>query len=266
MSSRSISKEGYFQKEIKFALDVADEKPEGTIFVIPLKLEDCDVPRRLIKWQWVNYFEGQGFSRLILALRERAKELELSIIPGDGPLNTVRKPIQEDSGRILYRSADLRNLLQQVRNGRIIEKDIEKLPSKTVVGISFEALDETLSAFKTESRKAEEKRMILKFIGIGESFHEWQEKNNKIHCFRNVDKSNNKEVIMQRIPVSSSNISAIGYEKQSQILEISFLNGSIYQYYDFPEHLYSGLMNASSHGRYLNAYIKQGGFSYKQIH
>ncbi|MBL0347269.1 toll/interleukin-1 receptor domain-containing protein [Candidatus Villigracilis affinis] len=44
LSKDSINKEGYIQKEIKQALDVADEKPDGTIFIIPLRLEDCDVP------------------------------------------------------------------------------------------------------------------------------------------------------------------------------------------------------------------------------
>jgi hypothetical protein len=47
LSKISIKKEGYFQKEIKKILDVADEKPEGTIFVVPLRLDDCQVPRRL---------------------------------------------------------------------------------------------------------------------------------------------------------------------------------------------------------------------------
>ena len=54
--SRSPATKGYVQKEIKFALDAADEKPEGTIFLIPLKLEECDVPDRLSRWQWVNLF------------------------------------------------------------------------------------------------------------------------------------------------------------------------------------------------------------------
>src|SRR2546426_12139822 len=39
LSRSSITKEGYVQKEIRFALDVAAEKPEGTIFVIPVRLE-----------------------------------------------------------------------------------------------------------------------------------------------------------------------------------------------------------------------------------
>ena len=40
LSHSSVEKEGYIQKEIKFALDVADEKPEGTIFIIPIKLDN----------------------------------------------------------------------------------------------------------------------------------------------------------------------------------------------------------------------------------
>jgi hypothetical protein len=38
LSRGSVSKAGYVQKEIKFALDVADEQPEGAIFIIPLRL------------------------------------------------------------------------------------------------------------------------------------------------------------------------------------------------------------------------------------
>ena len=75
LSQHSINKEGYVQKEIKFALDVADEKPEGTIFLIPLRLEECDVPERLSAWQWVNFYEDDGYTRLVRALRQRAADL-----------------------------------------------------------------------------------------------------------------------------------------------------------------------------------------------
>lgn len=50
---------------------MADEQPEGTIFLIPLKLEECEVPERLSEWQWVNLFEERGFERLMRALRTR---------------------------------------------------------------------------------------------------------------------------------------------------------------------------------------------------
>jgi hypothetical protein len=71
LSLQSTTKEGFVQKEIKYALDVADEKPEGTIFIIPVRLEDCDVPSRLKRWHWVNLFEEKGYTRLLAALRLR---------------------------------------------------------------------------------------------------------------------------------------------------------------------------------------------------
>jgi formylglycine-generating enzyme required for sulfatase activity len=81
LSRNSINKAGYVQKEIKFALDVADEQPEETIFLIPLKLEECDVPERLSRWQWVNLFNPNGYERLRRALRVRATSLGLSPAP-----------------------------------------------------------------------------------------------------------------------------------------------------------------------------------------
>ena len=71
-SQASINKVGYIQKEIRNVLDVADEQPEGTIFLIPVKLEPCDLPDRIRRWQWVNLFEELGYGKLLRALRSRA--------------------------------------------------------------------------------------------------------------------------------------------------------------------------------------------------
>jgi hypothetical protein len=75
LSHNSINKSGYLQKEIKFALDVADEQLEGTIFLIPVKLEECDIPDRLRRWQWVDLFKENGYVRLRRALKARASKL-----------------------------------------------------------------------------------------------------------------------------------------------------------------------------------------------
>jgi len=77
LSSRAITKAGYFQKEIKYALDVADEQPEGAIFLIPLRLEECDVPERLRRPHWVDFFLERGYERLLRALQARAESLGL---------------------------------------------------------------------------------------------------------------------------------------------------------------------------------------------
>jgi hypothetical protein len=78
LSKGSVNKEGYVQKEIKMALDIADEKPEGTIFVLPSKLEECSMPDRLSRWQWLNYFETNAYEKLIRALKKRASTLGIT--------------------------------------------------------------------------------------------------------------------------------------------------------------------------------------------
>ena len=69
---------------------------------------------------------------------------------------------------------------------------------------------------------------------------------------------------MQRQPVSSSNIASIGYDQATQILEIGFLNNTVYQYFYVPLPVYLGLMAAGSHGSYLAAHIK-GHYQYQKV-
>lgn len=61
---------------------------------------------------------------------------------------------------------------------------------------------------------------------------------------------------MERTQVTSTNISAIGYDADSQTLEVEFNNGAVYQYTGVPLSEYEGFMNATSKGTYLNASIK----------
>lgn len=61
---------------------------------------------------------------------------------------------------------------------------------------------------------------------------------------------------MQRQPVRSSNIRSIGYDETSRTLEIEFTSGDVYQYFDVPQREHQALMQASSHGSYLNKNIK----------
>lgn len=80
LSKSSVTKEGYVQREIKTALDYSDEKPERTVYIIPVRLEDCKPPERLAKWHYADYFEGQrerALERLLGSLRKRAESLHL---------------------------------------------------------------------------------------------------------------------------------------------------------------------------------------------
>jgi TIR domain. len=79
LSSQSITKEGFVQKEIKIALDAADEKPDGTIFIIPAKLENCEVPERITRFHWVDLFSNDGYEWLMKALKIRANNLGITV-------------------------------------------------------------------------------------------------------------------------------------------------------------------------------------------
>ncbi len=69
---------------------------------------------------------------------------------------------------------------------------------------------------------------------------------------------------MDRTPVSSSNISAIGYDSDSEMLEVEFTNGAVYSYSGVTLGEYDGFMNADSKGKYLHANIK-GRYSYVKL-
>lgn len=77
MTQSSISKRGYLQKEVTFALDVAQEEPEGSIFLIPARLEECEVPERLRPYQWLNLYDEGGYALLLKALQARAGSLSV---------------------------------------------------------------------------------------------------------------------------------------------------------------------------------------------
>jgi hypothetical protein len=265
LSSHSVRKESFLQKEIKFALDVADEKPEGTIFIIPVKLDDCQLPSRLRHWQWVNYFEGIGYQRILGALRSRAAECGIGNMPGTGPLVRVDPPVDETSQRVLYKAADIRSLLQRYMDGDLLEEDVPLFPAETIVSITNEAMNESLNRFSDDDRRAEEKRKLLRLVGISSLYREWQEASTKNHCFRNEFEHEDSSEMIERVPVKSSNISTIGYDAQKRTLEVEFRSGSIYRYFEIPSHIHAGLMKASSHGSYLDLYVKKGGYAYEQI-
>jgi hypothetical protein len=44
LSKSSITKRGFVQREIKYALELADEQPEGSIFLIPVRIEESRSP------------------------------------------------------------------------------------------------------------------------------------------------------------------------------------------------------------------------------
>lgn len=113
VSSRYATKSGYTSREINFALDIAEEKPEGTIFIIPVRLEDIPVPDRLHDWHWCNYFEEDGHEVLMDALRVLAAQLGISTPATAGYVRPLPTSIQRDDYFDRYESG-LKVLLERL--------------------------------------------------------------------------------------------------------------------------------------------------------
>lgn len=69
---------------------------------------------------------------------------------------------------------------------------------------------------------------------------------------------------MEMHNVDSSNVAAVGYEEDSQTLQVEFNNGGTYQYFDVPQAIFEGLLGASSVGQYLNQNVK-GSYRYSRV-
>lgn len=102
LSKGSVTKEGYVQRELRIVIDFAEYKPEGTLYIMPVRLEECEPPRRLRLWQYADYFEGQrerGLQRLLVSLRRRAESLNLHFekpkLSGDDITNWLKENLEE---------------------------------------------------------------------------------------------------------------------------------------------------------------------------
>lgn len=67
ITSNSLNRRGFLQKEINQALRIWEEKLESDIYLIPVRFEDCKVPEILSRFQWVDLFGINGWDKLMSA-------------------------------------------------------------------------------------------------------------------------------------------------------------------------------------------------------
>lgn len=62
---------------------------------------------------------------------------------------------------------------------------------------------------------------------------------------------------MERSPVKSSNIRSIGHDEATNVLEVEFKTGSVYQYLAVSKSLADRFIAAPSKGRFFDTYIRE---------
>jgi hypothetical protein len=74
-SSRSVTKRGQFQSELRYALDCARRRPLDEVFVVPVRLEPCELPAQIQREvQYSDLFPDweRGVKRVVRSVRRAA--------------------------------------------------------------------------------------------------------------------------------------------------------------------------------------------------
>lgn len=72
-SARALVKRGQFQSELRYALECAAQVPPEGVFLIPVRLEPCQVPREIARqWQYTDLFPDweRGVKRVASAIHQ----------------------------------------------------------------------------------------------------------------------------------------------------------------------------------------------------
>lgn len=90
LSKESVAKQGYIQREFRMALQKMGDMPPGKIYIIPVRLDECQVPElrqeeygiNLADLQWVDLFRDGEFDRLMLAIERYFPDAVKAATPG----------------------------------------------------------------------------------------------------------------------------------------------------------------------------------------
>jgi hypothetical protein len=72
LSSNSVTKRGFLQKEVSTALDILKEKLDRDIYLIPIRLEVCEVPERIQHLHYLDIFKEESWAVLVNAIQAGA--------------------------------------------------------------------------------------------------------------------------------------------------------------------------------------------------
>jgi hypothetical protein len=69
LSMTSVVKRSYLRREFREALEKRQEMLDSDIYLIPVRLEECEIPEELREHQWVDLFAEDGWTGLVEALQ-----------------------------------------------------------------------------------------------------------------------------------------------------------------------------------------------------
>lgn len=71
--SDEFANPGFKNKELELSLQLAKQKPVGSVFIIPLRMEPCPVPDSLMAFTHLDLFRRGAYCRLLRGLRQQGR-------------------------------------------------------------------------------------------------------------------------------------------------------------------------------------------------
>ncbi|MBF0449336.1 MAG: toll/interleukin-1 receptor domain-containing protein [Candidatus Magnetomorum sp.] len=138
LSRTSVEKRGYLNKEIKWALDKQAEMPEGHIFLIPVKMESCELQHQLAGIHAVDLYADAGFDKLLRALKyqsgQKVVSTKTAYLPIDQLIQQLKNKVDklslnpQDKAEIKIQFSILESQSQSNRkNSTIIQAVLETI-------------------------------------------------------------------------------------------------------------------------------------------
>lgn len=145
ISKFTLSAEGTVQKRMRRAIDIQAEKLPGSIFLIPVRLEDCKIPdyMQLHKIQSADYFSLSGIDKLVESLLKRAEELHLlydrianynpNLRSDDAKYLKTRSELSDEVNEIVTKLTVL-NMIEEKRvvDARLLDERRKKLLDQAI--------------------------------------------------------------------------------------------------------------------------------------
>ncbi len=121
------------QAEVLEALEISKQKDEGDIYVIPVRLELCDVPEPLNHLLWVDLFQEGGFERLEKAIHTAMERRGVMLPPRGGGLKNSRGELRLRAAHEL--GSEIRTGLRQAEDLRHAQTILDRtLYAQTLTG------------------------------------------------------------------------------------------------------------------------------------
>ncbi|MGV3631737.1 MAG: TIR domain-containing protein [Bacteroidota bacterium] len=99
LSETSVDKRGYVQREFRQALDYYEDKLDSDIYIIPIKINDCEVPQKLTRFQWIEY-DQKNLDLIQKAIDQQRAKLEADLKKKSNQLEIVEKTKKGEYGLI----------------------------------------------------------------------------------------------------------------------------------------------------------------------